>query len=140
MIWVFIFLLALLTVAPLVLYAWRGGRLRSRQYAAIALHRAQLQELDQELADGRLMAEEHAAAKLEVQRRLLADAALTETVGTPAAARSVLFSPPCWCRAWRCCCICAWAGRIFRRRLPRSRAPQQADAPAEDPRQGRQGR
>jgi cytochrome c-type biogenesis protein CcmH len=71
MIWVYIVLLALLTVAPLGLYAWRGGRLRSRQYASIALHRAQLQELDQELADGRLVPEEHAAAKLEVQRRLL---------------------------------------------------------------------
>ena len=84
MIWFFIVLLALLTVAPLGLYAWRGGRLRSRQYAAIALHRAQLRELDQELADGRLLSEEHAAAKLEVQRRLLADASLTETVGAPA--------------------------------------------------------
>ena len=92
MIWVFIVLLALLTVAPLGLYAWRGGRLRSRQYASIALHRAQLQELDVELADGRLVAEEHAAAKLEVQRRLLADASLTETVGKPAGAGSIILT------------------------------------------------
>jgi cytochrome c-type biogenesis protein CcmH len=92
MIWVYIVLLALLTVAPLGLYAWRGGRLRSRQYASIALHRAQLQELDQELADGRLVPEEHAAAKLEVQRRLLADASLTETVGKPAGTGSLVLT------------------------------------------------
>jgi cytochrome c-type biogenesis protein CcmH len=92
MIWVFMLLLALLTVAPLGLYAWRGARLRSRQYASIALHRAQLRELDQELADGRLVIEEHAAAKLEVQRRLLSDAALTETVGTPAGTSSIVLT------------------------------------------------
>ena len=92
MIWVFMVLLALLTVAPVGFYAWRGGRLRSRQYASIALHRAQLQELDQELADGRLMTEEHAAAKLEVQRRLLADAAVTESVGRPAGAGSIVLT------------------------------------------------
>jgi cytochrome c-type biogenesis protein CcmH len=90
MIWVLFAVLALLTVAPLGLYAWRGGRLRSRQYAAIALHRAQLQELDQELADGRLLAEEHTAAKLEVQRRLLADASLTESVGKPVGTLSIV--------------------------------------------------
>jgi cytochrome c-type biogenesis protein CcmH len=92
MIWVFMVLLALLTIAPVGFYAWRGGRLRSRQYASIALHRAQLQELDQELADGRLMTEEHAAAKLEVQRRLLADAAVTESVGRPAGAGSIVLT------------------------------------------------
>jgi cytochrome c-type biogenesis protein CcmH len=84
MIWVYIAALALLAVAPLGFYAWGGGRLRSRQYAAIALHRGQLAELDRDLEEGRLLTEEHAAAQLEVQRRLLADAALTETVGRPA--------------------------------------------------------
>ena len=84
MIWVFIVVLAGLALAPLGFYAWGGGRLRSRQYAAIALHRAQLAELDRDLAEGRLLSEEHAAAQLEVQRRLLADAALTESVGRPA--------------------------------------------------------
>ena len=84
MIWVFIVVLAVLSLAPLGFYAWGGGRLRSRQYAAIALHRAQLAELDRDLAEGRLLSEEHAAAQLEVQRRLLADAALTESVGRPA--------------------------------------------------------
>ncbi len=90
MIWVYIVGLAVLAVAPLGFYAWGGGRLRSRQYAAIALHRAQLAELDRDLADGRLLPDEHAAAQLEVQRRLLADAALTETVGRPAGSGTLI--------------------------------------------------
>jgi cytochrome c-type biogenesis protein CcmH len=49
-----------------------------RRDAALALHRAQLTELDRDLADGRLLESEHGAARLEVQRRLLADAELTE--------------------------------------------------------------
>jgi cytochrome c-type biogenesis protein CcmH len=78
MIWLLALALAALTLAPLGLFTWRGGRLRGRQEAALALHRAQLTELDNDLAEGRLLAAEHAAAKLEVQRRLLADAALPD--------------------------------------------------------------
>ena len=78
MIWVLALALAALTLAPLGLFIWRGGRLRGRQEAALALHRAQLTELDNDLAEGRLLAGEHAAAKLEIQRRLLADAALPD--------------------------------------------------------------
>jgi cytochrome c-type biogenesis protein CcmH len=78
MIWVAALALAALTLAPLGLFTWRGGRLRGRQEAALALHRAQLAELDRDLAEGRLLAAEHEAAKLEVQRRLLADAALPD--------------------------------------------------------------
>jgi cytochrome c-type biogenesis protein CcmH len=78
MIWLAMAALALLTVAPLGWAAWRGGRLRGRQDAAMALHRAQLTELDRDFDDGRILSEEHQAAKLEVQRRLLADAALPE--------------------------------------------------------------
>ena len=37
----------------------------------MALHRAQLAELDRDLAEGRIAAAEHANAVLEVQRRLL---------------------------------------------------------------------
>ncbi|MEJ0048079.1 MAG: c-type cytochrome biogenesis protein CcmI [Rhodospirillales bacterium] len=81
MIWLWIAVLAALAVAPLVYLGWRGARIRGRQEAAMALHRAQLRELDLDLADGRLVAEEHAAAKLEVQRRLLADAALADGKG-----------------------------------------------------------
>jgi cytochrome c-type biogenesis protein CcmH len=78
MIWLWVAVLAVLTVAPLVAYTRRAGRQRGRQEAALSLHRAQLRELDRDLEDGRLVREEHEAAKLEVQRRLLADAALAE--------------------------------------------------------------
>ena len=44
---------------------------RGRREAALALHRAQLAELDRDLAEGRLADAEHAGALLEVQRRLL---------------------------------------------------------------------
>lgn len=81
MIWLWIAVVAAMTVAPLLLFGWRSARVRGRQEAAMALHRAQLQELDQELAEGRLVLDEHSAAKLEVQRRLLADAALAERGG-----------------------------------------------------------
>jgi cytochrome c-type biogenesis protein CcmH len=79
MIWLWVAALAVVTVAPVLLYTLRAGRLRGRQEAALALHRAQLQELDRDLEEGRLVTDEHEAAKLEVQRRLLADAALVET-------------------------------------------------------------
>ncbi len=78
MIWFAIAALALIVMAPLVFLAWRGGKLRDRREAALALHRAQLAELDRDLAQGRLLPEEHAGAVLEVQRRLLADAAIAE--------------------------------------------------------------
>jgi cytochrome c-type biogenesis protein CcmH len=78
MIWLAMAVLALLTVAPLGFSAWRGGRLRGRKDAAMALHRAQLAELDRDFSEGRILADEHQAARLEVQRRLLADAAQPE--------------------------------------------------------------
>ena len=52
--------------------------IRGRREAALALHRAQLAELDRDLELGRLLPSEHAAAKLEVQRRLLAEAGMEE--------------------------------------------------------------
>jgi cytochrome c-type biogenesis protein CcmH len=78
MIWLWVAALAVVTVAPLCVYTLRAGRARGRQEAALSLHRAQLRELDRDLDDGRLVPDEHEAAKLEVQRRLLADAALAE--------------------------------------------------------------
>jgi cytochrome c-type biogenesis protein CcmH len=63
--------------------------LRGRQEAALALHRAQLQELDRDLEEGRLVPSEHEAAKLEVQRRLLADAALAEPVQARSSALAI---------------------------------------------------
>jgi cytochrome c-type biogenesis protein CcmH len=79
MIWFYIVLVAAVALAPFAWAVWRGGRLRGRRDAALTLHRAQLTELDRDLAEGRIMEAEHAAAQLEVQRRLLADAELTDT-------------------------------------------------------------
>ncbi len=75
--------LVLLTLAPL-LWVLRGPPvLRGRRGPALALHRAQLTELDQELAQGRITSAEHGAAKLEVQRRLLASADLVDVEPSP---------------------------------------------------------
>ena len=79
MIWLAIVLLAAIALAPLALSLRRTAAARGRQEAAVALHRAQLAELDRDLADGRIAAAEHANAVLEVQRRLLAVAGGTET-------------------------------------------------------------
>jgi cytochrome c-type biogenesis protein CcmH len=77
MIYALMLALALLLTAPLLL-AFRGGAARGRREAAIALHRAQLQELHRDLEDGRIAAPEYAGAKLEVERRLLAADALAD--------------------------------------------------------------
>jgi cytochrome c-type biogenesis protein CcmH len=77
-IWLAIAALAAIALAPLAASLRRDAAARGRQEAAIALHRAQLAELDRDLADGRLDAVEHAHAVLEVQRRLLAEAASAE--------------------------------------------------------------
>jgi cytochrome c-type biogenesis protein CcmH len=71
MIWLAIAVLAAVALAPLAFSLRRSAVARGRQEAAIALHRAQLAELDRDLADGRIAAAEHANAVLEVQRRLL---------------------------------------------------------------------
>jgi cytochrome c-type biogenesis protein CcmH len=76
-------LLAVAALAPLaVALRWRVSA-RTRRDSALAIHRLQLQELDRDLAEGRIGAGEHATALLEVQRRLLAVAESAE----PASAR-----------------------------------------------------
>ena len=69
---------AALALAPLLYVLLGRGGLRSRRDSALAIHRAQLAELDRDLADGRIAPAEHASAVLEVQRRLLAAADTTE--------------------------------------------------------------
>jgi cytochrome c-type biogenesis protein CcmH len=78
MIWLAIAALAAIALAPLAVSLRRDAVARGRQEAALALHRAQLVELDRDLADGRIAAAEHANAVLEVQRRLLGEAASAE--------------------------------------------------------------
>ncbi|HET9019308.1 MAG TPA: c-type cytochrome biogenesis protein CcmI, partial [Acetobacteraceae bacterium] len=86
--------LALCAVLALLPLAWvlRGGNmLRSRRESALAIHRAQLAELDRDLAEGRIADSEHASAKLEIQRRLLA-AADTPEGPPPRTARGPLLA------------------------------------------------
>jgi cytochrome c-type biogenesis protein CcmH len=74
MIWLAFLLLAAAAVAPA---AWRACRRltpRGRTESALALHRAQLVELDRDLAERRISPADHATAVLEVQRRLLSSA------------------------------------------------------------------
>lgn len=82
---------ALVVLAPLALVL--GGHLhtRSRRDSALAIHRAQLGELDRDLAEGRIAPAEHANAVLEVQRRLLAAAATPDAVPL-AASRAPLWA------------------------------------------------
>lgn len=67
---------ALALTLPLLLVFRRKLYLPERRDAALALHRAQLVELERDLTDGRIGKEEHAAARLEVERRVLAADAL----------------------------------------------------------------
>ncbi len=79
-------LLAAIALLPLGFALRRGAAGRGRREAALALHRAQLAELDRDRAEGRIGAAEHATAVLEVQRRLLAADALPEAAA-PASSR-----------------------------------------------------
>lgn len=71
-IWFLVGALALLAMLPLAIAVFRPARARGRAEADLALYRAQLAELDREHEAGRLDAAAHAAARLEVQRRILA--------------------------------------------------------------------
>ncbi len=70
--WLGVAVLLAIALAPLALSLRRAGLARGRREAALALHRAQLAELDRDLAEARIGTTEHATAVLEVQRRLLA--------------------------------------------------------------------
>ncbi|MDE2319360.1 MAG: c-type cytochrome biogenesis protein CcmI [Rhodospirillales bacterium] len=61
---------------PLLLVFCRKQNLPERRDASVALHRAQLAELERDLGDGRIGRDEYAAAKLEIERRILAADAL----------------------------------------------------------------
>jgi cytochrome c-type biogenesis protein CcmH len=91
-IWLAIVILAAIALAPLALSLHRSATERGRREAAIALHRAQLAELDRDLADARIGAAEHANALLEVQRRLLAAAGGVESEARTGSRAPVLFA------------------------------------------------
>lgn len=90
MIWLALAALAALAVAPLGWSLRRTVGARGRREAEITLHRAQLAELDRDLAEGRIGPAEHAAAALEVQRRLLAAAEGADRTAASAARGPVL--------------------------------------------------
>jgi cytochrome c-type biogenesis protein CcmH len=70
--------LALLLMLPL-LFSFRVGRdLLDRRETALAIHRAQLEELAKDLRESRIDAREYAGARLEIERRLLSADSLTE--------------------------------------------------------------
>jgi cytochrome c-type biogenesis protein CcmH len=72
MIWLLFLALAALALAPLGWALARPRAAQGRHEADLALYRAQLAELDREHAAGRLDDAAFAAARTEVQRRLLA--------------------------------------------------------------------
>ena len=83
MIWLAAALLALCAMAPAGFALRRHLAVRGRVEPTLALHRAQLVELDRDRAEGRISATDHATAVLEVQRRLLAASAMTDPETTP---------------------------------------------------------
>lgn len=78
MVWVAIVLLAIAALAPLAVALERRTSAKGARDLALSLHRAQLSELDRDLAEARILPAEHATAVLEVQRRLLAAAEAPE--------------------------------------------------------------
>lgn len=79
MLWIGIIVLSAVTLVPLALTLRGAVSPRGRREAALALHSAQLAELGRDLEEGRIGVSEHAAAVLEVQRRLLAVASSPES-------------------------------------------------------------
>jgi len=82
MIWIGICLLVVLALAPAAVAIIRASTARNEREAALALHRAQLDELDRDLAVGLIAPAEHVTAQLEVQRRLLAADASADRAAT----------------------------------------------------------
>ena len=72
--WIPLVLLALAALLPLGAAVLRPSAARGRREADVALYRAQLDELDREREAGRLDEAGHRAARVEVQRRLIAAA------------------------------------------------------------------
>ncbi len=90
MLWVFFAAVSAAALAPVALSFVRGRVGRDRRAAALALHQAQLAEIDRERDEGRIGPSEHAAAVLEIERRLLAVGAETETAPRARVGRGLL--------------------------------------------------
>ncbi|WP_158747060.1 c-type cytochrome biogenesis protein CcmI [Acidisphaera sp. L21] len=81
MIWLAAAILALCALSPAGWMLRNRIRVRGRNEAAIALYRAQIVELDRDLAEQRIAPTDHATAMLELQRRLLAASEAVERPG-----------------------------------------------------------
>ncbi|WP_198377008.1 c-type cytochrome biogenesis protein CcmI, partial [Neoroseomonas rubea] len=81
--WIPLILLALAALLPLAAAVLRPRAALGRREADIALFRAQLAELDREREVGRLDEAGHRAARVEVQRRLIAAADQAEEAAAP---------------------------------------------------------
>lgn len=94
MVWILLAGFALVALLPLGIAVLRPAAARGRREADIALYRAQLAELDREREAGRLDDAGHHAARVEVQRRLIAAADQVEgavaTVRGPAVMLALL--------------------------------------------------
>lgn len=89
MIWLLAAALALIALLPLAWTMWRPAQALDRGSADRALYRAQMTELERDKALGRLDEAAHAAALLEVQRRLLS---VPEPQATKAGGRGALLA------------------------------------------------
>jgi len=91
MLWGLFALLSLAALAPAAFAFLRGRGARGRRAAALALYRAQLDELARNRAENRIGEAEHALAVREVERRLLAaDATPDAQTGSRAGAGMLL--------------------------------------------------
>ena len=88
--WIPLALLALAALLPLGAAVLRPPAARGRREADVALYRAQLDELDREREAGRLDEAGHRAARVEVQRRLIAAADQAEAEATAARSPALL--------------------------------------------------
>jgi len=77
MIWLAFLLIGILVLLPPALTLRRNQSLQTERDSALALYRGQLAELERDHATGLIGDSEHAAAQLEIQRRLLAADAQT---------------------------------------------------------------
>ncbi|MBB5687948.1 c-type cytochrome biogenesis protein CcmI [Roseomonas alkaliterrae] len=89
-VWIPLILLALAALLPLGAAVLRPRAARGRREADVALYRAQLAELDREREAGRLDEAGHRAARVEVQRRLIAAADAAEEEASAARSPALL--------------------------------------------------
>ena len=83
-IWLSLVAVSALALLPVALRLLKPATARGRRDAALQLHRTQLREVDRDLHDGLIGPEDHATARLEIQRRMLAEAETAEIASTRA--------------------------------------------------------